>query len=290
MYAVTGATGHLGRMVVAALRERERAGKIVALARDPGKAGALNEVADSIRLFDYDRPETLAPALKGVSKLLLISSNAMGARVAQHEAVIDAAKTAGIELIAYTGILHGERSPVKLGKEHHETEALIGQSGLRHVFLRNGWYIENYTLFLGAALANGVFPASAGDGRISAAARSDYAEAAALSLIHDDGSAEQIYELAGDTAFTLGEFVAEASRQSTKPIQYRNLPEADFAALLTQFGLPHSLAADVAQSSAVTADGALFDDGRALSKLIGHPTVGYQEVIAEALKELAFKP
>jgi NAD(P)H dehydrogenase (quinone) len=286
MYAVTGATGHLGRLVIEALRERVPASKVLALARDPANAGALNQGADTIRAFDYDRPETLAPALRGVSKLLLISSNAMGARVAQHKAVIHAAKTAGVELIAYTGILHGERSPISLGRDHAETERLVKESGLRHVFLRNGWYIENYALFLRPALASGVYPASAGEGRISAAARSDYAEAAALSLIRDDGPAEKIYELAGDTAFTLSEFVAQASRQANKSIQYRNLPESEFAAVLTQFGLPPQLAADLAQSSAVTADGALFDDGRALSRLIGRPTTGYEEVIAAALKPI----
>jgi NAD(P)H dehydrogenase (quinone) len=108
-----------------------------------------------------------------------------------------------------------------------------------------------------------------------------------LSLIRDYGSAERIFELAGDTAFTLSEFVAEASRQANKPIQYRSLPEADFATLLSQFGLPPHLAADLAQSSAVTADGALFDDSRTLSKFVGHPTAGYSEVIADALKALA---
>jgi NAD(P)H dehydrogenase (quinone) len=217
---------------------------------------------------------------------VLVSSNAMGRRVEQHKAVIAAAKAAGVELIAYTGLLHGEKSPINLGKEHHETEKLLKQSGLRYVFLRNGWYIENYILFLKPALTNGVFPASAGNGRISAAGRVDYAEAAALSLIHDDGSKERVYELAGDNAFTLSEFVAEVSRQANKPVQYKNLPEPDFASLLTKFGLPPHIAADLAQSSAVTAQDALFDDSHALSKLIGHPTESYSEVIAHALRAL----
>jgi NAD(P)H dehydrogenase (quinone) len=286
MYAVTGATGHLGQLVVEALAKQRPASQIVALARDPAKASELDTSAGSVRAFDYDKPETLRCALEGITKLLLISSNAMGKRTVQHKAVIDAAKAAGVELIAYTGILHGEKSPINLGKEHHETERLVRESGLRHVFLRNGWYIENYVLFLKPALANGVFPASAGNGRISGAARADYAEAAALSLIQDDGSTERAYELAGDDAFRLSEFVAEASRQANKPIEYKNLPEADFATLLTKFGLPPHLAADLAQSSSVTAQDALFDDSRALSRLIGHPTASYSEVIAQALKAL----
>jgi NAD(P)H dehydrogenase (quinone) len=286
-YAVTGATGHLGRLVVEALAKRVPVERIVALARDPAKAAELSNHTGSVRAFDYDKPDLLAAALREVTKLLLISSNAMGNRTKQHEAVIDAAKMAGVQLIAYTGILHGERSPINLGREHHETEALLKQSGLRTVFLRNGWYIENYVLFLKPALANGVFPASAGDGRISAAGRADYAEAAALALIEDDGSKEKVFELAGDNAFTLGEFVSEASRQAEKPITYKSLPEADFAALLGKFGLPPHLAADLAQSSAVTAQGALFDESRTLSKLIGHPTAAYQDVIRDALRTLA---
>jgi NAD(P)H dehydrogenase (quinone) len=286
MYAVTGASGHLGPLVIGALRKRTPASRIVALARDPDKAGELNKSAGSVRAFDYDKPERLGYALEGITKLVLISSNAMGNRTEQHKAVIDAAKAAGVELIAYTGILHGEKSAINLAKEHNETERLLKRSGLRHVFLRNGWYIENYVAFLKPALANGVFPASAGNGRISGAARADYAEAAALSLIQDDGSTERVYELAGDNAFTLSEFVAEASRRANKPIQYKNLPEADFADLLTKFGLPPHLAADLAQSSSATAQDALFDDSHALSKLIGHPTTSYNEVIADALKAL----
>jgi NAD(P)H dehydrogenase (quinone) len=284
MYAVTGASGHLGPLVIGALRKRTPASRIVALARDRAKASELNESADSVRAFDYDKPETLRPALEGVTKLVLISSNAMGKRTEQHKAVVDAAKAASVELIAYTGILRGEKSPINLAKEHNETERLLKRSGLRYVFLRNGWYIENYVAFLKPALANGVFPASAGNGRISGAARVDYAEAAALSVIQDDGSTERVYELAGDNAFTLSEFVAEASRQANKPIQYKNLPEADFAALLTQFGLPPHLAADLAQSSAATAQDALFDDSHVLSRLIGRPTTSYKEVIAHALQ------
>jgi NAD(P)H dehydrogenase (quinone) len=285
-YAVTGATGHLGQLVVKALAKQIPASQIVALVRDPSKASELNKFAGSVRAFDYDKPEALQPALKGITKLLLISSNAMGKRIAQHKAVINAAKAAGVELIGYTGILHGEKSPINLGKEHHETERLLKESGLRHVFLHNGWYIENYISFLKPALANGVFPESSGDGRISAAARADYADAAALALIQDDGSTERVYELAGDNAFTLSEFVAEAARQANKPIQYKNLPEADFAALLAKVGLPPHLAADLAQSAAAAAHDALFDDSRALSRLIGHPTASYKDVIAQGLKAL----
>jgi NAD(P)H dehydrogenase (quinone) len=285
-YAVTGSTGHLGQLVVDALAKQRPASQIIALARDPAKARELNRAAGSVRAFDYDKPETLKSALEGISKLVLISSNAIGGRTPQHKAVIDAAKAAGVELIAYTGILHGEKSPINFAREHTETERLLKQSGLRYVFLRNGWYIENYVPFLKPALANGVFAASAGNGRISAAGRVDYAEAAAQSLIQDDGSTERVFELAGDNAFKLSEFVAEASRQANKPIAYKNLPESDFAALLTKFGLPPHLAADLAQSSSATAQDALFDDSRALSRLIGHPTASYKNAIALELTAL----
>jgi NAD(P)H dehydrogenase (quinone) len=286
IYGITGSTGHLGQLVVEALAKQLPAGQIVALARNAAKASELNRSAGSVRAFDYDKPETLRTALEGIGKLVLISSNAMGGRTPQHRAVIGAAKAARVELIAYTGILRGDKSPINFAKEHTETERLLRESGLRHIFLRNGWYIENYVPFLKPALANGVFPASAGNGRISAAGRADYAQAAALSLIQDDGSTERVLELAGDTAFTLSEFVAEASRQANKPIVYKNLPEPEFAALLSKFGLPPHLAADLAQSSSATAQDALFDDNRVLSRLIGHPTASYKDVIGLALKAL----
>ncbi|ABL72358.1 SDR family oxidoreductase [Paracoccus denitrificans] len=277
--AVTGATGQLGRLTIARLKTLLPAGEIVALARNPEKAADLGVEA---RAFDYDRPETLATALQGVDRLLLISSSEVGKRAAQHRAVIEAAKAAGVGQIVYTSLLHADRSPLSLAEEHVATEAMLAASGIPHAILRNGWYAENHTGAIPAALAHGALIGAAGEGRISAAARADYAKAAA-SVLADGGHAGQTYELAGDDGWTLAELAAELSAQSGKAIPYRNLSQQDYAAALTGAGLPEGLAGAIASWDTGAAQGALFDDSRTLSRLIGRPTATLAEVVRAAL-------
>ncbi len=173
MYAVTGATGQLGRLVIDALLKRVSPGEIVAAVRNPAKATDLAALGVVVREADYNRPETLASAFAGVRKLLLVSSSEMGNRVAQHAAVISAAKTAGVALLAYTSVLRADTSPLALAADHRETENLLKASGVPYAVLRNGWYTENYTASIQPALQHGVMIGSAGDGRISSAARAD---------------------------------------------------------------------------------------------------------------------
>ncbi|WP_199258457.1 SDR family oxidoreductase [Paracoccus binzhouensis] len=277
--AVTGATGKLGRLAIARLKTLLPATEIVALARSPEKAADLGVEA---RAFDYDRPETLAAALQGVERLLLISSSEVGKRAAQHRAVIEAAKAAGVGQIVYTSLLHADRSPLSLAGEHVATEAMLAESGLPHAILRNGWYAENYTGAIPAALAHGALIGAAGAGRISAAARADYAEAAAL-VLAGEGHAGKTYELAGDEGWTLAELAAELSAQTGRQIPYDDLSQADYAAALAGAGLPEELAAAIASWDVGASQGALFDDGRALSRLIGRPTATLAEVVRAAL-------
>lgn len=278
--AITGATGQLGRLTIAKLKTLLPAGQIVALARSPEKA----DLGVETRTFDYGRPETLAPALAGVERLLLISSSEVGKRAPQHRAVIEAAKAAGVGVgeIVYTSLLHADRSPLSLAAEHVETEAALAESGIPHTILRNGWYAENYTGSIPTALQHGALIGAAGAGRVSGAARADYAEAAAL-VLAEGGHAGQTYELAADDAWTLADLAAEISRQSGRDIPYVDLPEAEYAAALVKAGLPEGLAAAIAGWDAGAAQGALFDDGRALSRLIGRPTTPLADVVRAAL-------
>ena len=276
--AITGATGQLGRLTIAKLKTLLPAGQIVALARSPEKA----DLGIETRAFDYDRPETLAPALAGVARLVLISSSEVGKREAQHRAVIAAAKAAGVGQIVYTSLLHADRSPLSLAAEHVETEAALAESGIPHTILRNGWYAENYTGSIPSALQHGALIGAAGAGRVSGAARADYAEAAAR-VLAEGGHAGQTYELAADDAWTLADLAAEISRQSGRDIPYVDLPEAEYAAALVKAGLPEGLAAAIAGWDAGAAQGALFDDGRALSQLIGRPTTPLADVVRAAL-------
>ena len=282
MIVVTGATGQLGRLVIDSLLQSVPAKNIVAAVRDPEKAAAFSARGVQVRKADYTQPETLVKAFAGAEKLLLISSNEIGGRVAQHGAVIDAAVRSGVKLIAYTSVLHADSSPLGLATEHQETEALLRSSGLPFVLLRNGWYTENYTASVPAALAHGAVLGSAGEGRIASAARADYAAAAAAVLIAQN-QAGRVYELAGDTAYTLSEFAAEIARQAGKAVVYKNLPESAYKSALTGFGLPEPVANLLADSDTGASKGALFDEGRQLSSLIRRPTTAMSRSVAAAI-------
>ncbi len=282
MIAITGATGQLGRLVINALLKKVPASEIIAVVRSPEKAQDLQALGVALRTADYNQPQTLQGAFAGVQKVLLISSSEVGQREAQHRAVIDAAKAAGVSFIAYTSLLHADTSPLGLGVEHRATEALLQASGIPYALLRNGWYSENYAASIAPALAHHAFIGAAGSGRIASAAREDYAAAAAEVISRDD-QAGKVYELAGDDSYTLAEFSAEIARQSGEQVEYVNLPPAEFSAALIGAGLPAPLAELLADSDAGAAQGALFDDSHTLSKLIGRPTTPFAAVIKATL-------
>lgn len=278
MIAITGATGQLGQHVINNLLKTVPASQIVAIVRNPAKADALSQKGITVRQADYTDQAAFTTALSSVEKLLLISSSEVGQRATQHQNVINAAKAAGVKFIAYTSLLHADESPLGLRDEHIATEKALADSGIPYALLRNGWYTENYLASAPPALEHGVFIGAAGDGKIAAATREDYA-AAAAKVIAEEGHAGNVYELAGDTAWTLSELAAELSKQSGKPVTYQNLSQADFAAALKSVGLPAGLADMLADSDVGASKGGLFDDSRTLSKLIGRPTTPLSESI-----------
>lgn len=278
--AITGATGQLGRLVVEKLKTRTAPSNLVAVVRSPAKAADLGIAT---RAADYAKPETLASAFAQVDTLLLISSSEVGQRAQQHRNVIEAAKKAGVKRMVYTSLLHADTSVLNLAQEHIDTEQMLKAAGIAHTILRNGWYTENYTGSVPGALAGGAFIGSAGEGKISSAARADYAEAAAV-VLTSPGHEGKTYELAGDTSYTLTDLTAEISRQSGKAIPYKNLPEADYAAALISFGLPEGFARAIASWDVGASKGALFEDGRQLSGLIGRPTTPLSKVVADTIK------
>ena len=281
MIAVTAATGHLGTLVIEELLKSVPANQIVAAVRTPSKAAALAAKGVQVREADYTRPETLAAAFAGVTKLLLISGTDIGQRVQQHKAVINAARTAGVQFVAYTSLLRADTSPMKLAEEHLATENDLRASGLDFSMLRNGWYFENMTAGIVPALAQGAFVGATKDGRIAAASRADYAAAAAR-VLTNEGHTNSVYELAGDTGFTRAELAAEVSKQTGKVIGYHDLPEVEYEKILTTF-LPPQLATILADAEAKAADGALGDDSHTLSKLIGRSTTTLAAAVAAAL-------
>lgn len=282
MIAITGATGQLGQLVIEQLLNTVPANQIVAIVRNPAKAEALRQQGITVRQGDYADESTMTSALKGVEKLLLISSSEVGQRATQHQNVINAAKAAGVKFIAYTSLLHADKSPLGLHVEHVATEKALAESGIPYALLRNGWYTENYLASAPSALEHGVFIGAAGEGKIASATRADYA-AAAAKVISGDGHAGNVYELAGDHAWTLSELAAELSKQSGKNVTYQNMSEADFAAALKGVGLPAGLAEMLADSDVGASKGGLFDDSHTLSKLIGRPTTPLSESIKAIL-------
>ncbi len=271
MIVITGASGQLGRLVIQSLLTKVPASSIVAAVRNPQKASDLAALGVQVRRADYTDSASLDAAFQGAEKVLLISSSEVGQRLAQHRNAIDAARRAGVSLLAYTSLLHADTSPLGLAGEHMATEACLAQAGVPFVLLRNGWYTENYLASIPPALQHGAFIGSAGEGRIASAARADYAEAAAVALTAPDQSGK-VYELAGDEAYTLAGFAAELSRQSGKTIPYVDLPESDYKAALVGAGLPEPIAGLLADSDSGASKGGLFDATRQLSALIGRPT------------------
>ncbi|MFF9584005.1 SDR family oxidoreductase [Streptomyces achromogenes] len=279
---VTGATGHLGRHVVAQLLEKVPAERITAVVRDPAKAADLAARGVRLAVADYNAPETLDGLFAAGDKVLLISGSEVGKdRVAQHTAVIDAAKAAGVALLAYTsapGTL-----TAALADDHRATEKVLLASGLPYTLLRNGWYHENYTEHLAPVLEHGAVVQAAGDGRVSSAARADYA-AAAVAVLTGEGHENATYELGGDEAWSFAEYAAELSRQTGREIVYQPVSVADLTGILTGAGLPAPVAGILAGVDASIAEGELVVSSGDLSRLTGRPTTPLAEAVRAALK------
>jgi NAD(P)H dehydrogenase (quinone) len=260
---VTGATGSLGRGVVAALLDRGvPAERILATGRN---ADRLAELDVPTREASFDDPASLRAALTGADRVLLVSGNEIGRRVPQHRNVIDAAREAGVERIVYTSAPKADTSDMRLVDEHRVTEELLRESGVPAVVLRNGWYVENYDV--ADALEHGMFGAS-GEGRVSVAPRSDYAEAAAAALLLD--SPKPVYELGGES-FTLAELAAAISRHAGREVTYTDLGDDEYLKHLLDAGLPAPTAEIFVDVHRATRHGALEVEGDDLATLLGRP-------------------
>lgn len=281
MIVVTGATGQLGRLVVTALLDRGvPAARVVAAVRDPKKAEDLGVTA---READYDRPETLAGAFEGAEKVLLISGNEVGRRVPQHRAAVDAARAAGVRLLAYTSVLRADTTTVSVAPEHKATEEHIRASGVPFSFLRNGWYNENYEQTVRQALATGVIPGAAGDGRVASAARADYA-AAAAAVLTDEGHEGTVHELSGDTAWSMSDLARMITEVSGTEVVYQDMPVDLYTRTLSGVGLPEEVALMLARMDTDIAAGVLADTPGELSRLIGRPTTPMRDTVLALVK------
>jgi NAD(P)H dehydrogenase (quinone) len=276
---ITGATGQLGRLTIAALKSRVPVSDIVALVRSPDKATDLGVEA---RAFDYQSRAGHEAALHDIDILGLISSNDFNDRAGQHRAVIEAAKAVNIKRVIYTSILKADTSPLVVAGDHKASEQVLIASGLPYTILRNCWYTENWTGSLKAAVGAGALIGSAGTARVSPATRLDFAEALAAVAV-GEGHANKIYELAGDDAFTLADLAAEVSRQTGLSIPYNDLPKDVYMGILASFGLPPGVPELVADADAWATNGWLLDESRTLSTLIGRPTTPLADAVKAAL-------
>jgi NAD(P)H dehydrogenase (quinone) len=269
--AVTGATGHLGRLVVQDLLKSMPAQDIVAIVRDADKAADLAAQGVQVRVAPYDDPAALRAALAGVDRLLLISSSEVGRRVQQHQNVIDAAKAAGVQYIAYTSAPLAATTSLILAPDHKATEELLFASGVDFTILRNNWYTENYLQQLNTARQTGKVVAAAGQGQVASASRADYAAGAAAVLL-GSGHVGRIYELGGDYAWTYDDLAAAIAEVIGKPVTYEPVDGATLVEILQSVGLDEGTAGFVAALDANIAAGALAEVTHDLSRLIGRPT------------------
>ncbi|GAB3576894.1 SDR family oxidoreductase [Amycolatopsis endophytica] len=276
---ITGATGRLGRHVVAGLREN--AGTVVAAVRNPEKAAGLGV---EVREADYDRPETLDAAFAGAGKVLLISGDAVGSRVPQHQAVVEAAQKAGVHHLVYTSAPHADDTPLVLAPEHKATEEIIRASGVPFTILRNNWYTENYAPAAHQAIAAGELIGSAGSGRVASATRADFA-AGAVAVLTGTGHEGKVYELSGDVAWTFDDLAAEISALAGRTIPYRNVSTDEHREALIAAGVPAESAGFAVALDRNIAEGTLADATGDLAALIGRPTTPLREGLAAALKD-----
>jgi NAD(P)H dehydrogenase (quinone) len=283
MIAVTGATGHLGRLVVTGLLDAGvPAAEVVAVVRDPDKAADLAARGVVVRQADYADAAALEVALKGVDRLLLVSGSEVGQRVTQHANVLRAAAAAGVALVVYTSAPKADDTPLPLAPEHIATERLIADSGIPAVVLRNNWYFENYDQQIGQAAATGTLTGSAGRGRIAAATRADFA-AATVAVLTAPQPTPGVLELGGDEAWTLADLAAAVAAETGREVTYQDLSPEEHVRSLVEVGLPEGTARFVAGLDQAIAQGALETGSTALSELTGRPTTSLAAYVRSVL-------
>ena len=281
---VTGATGQLGRLTVEALLRRGvPATDVVATGRDTAGIKDLADRGVVVRRADFADQDSLSAAFAGADKLLLISASVpVDERVANHRRAIDAALAAGVSLVAYTSTLQADTAATIIGATHRATEEYLRERRVPSVLLRNGWYLENYTGQLPLILQNGAVIGAVGQGRVSAASRADYAEAAAV-VLTTEGHTAAVYELGGDEAFTLADLAAVISAAAGKQVTYTDLPAGKLTQVLAGAGLPAELAEVLADADLGLNRGELFTSSPDLRRLIGRPTTPLANAIDDAL-------
>lgn len=282
-YAITAVTGCFGQVAMKTLADLVPAEQIIGLARNTEKAAKMVPAGVTVRPGDYNDVATLTESLKGVDRLLFISSQPGGdvPRAQQHLNVIEAAKKAGVKWIAYTSFPHADQATGALASDHIQTEKALAASGIDHTFLRNNWYLENEMDSIKGALAGQPFVYGAGEGHVGWALEHDYAEAAAKVLVNDQPKA--IYEFAGAPATyaDLAQAISELTNQEFKVV---SLDAADYRQSLEDNGLPAEVAEIVTGIQTMIQDGDLDETTSDLPDVLGRPLPSLKEALQTIIK------
>lgn len=240
--AVTGASGQLGRLVAEGLLQRVAPSDVVLLTRDPARLADLAERGADVRAADFGDPSTLAAAFAGVDRLLLISTDVVGARLEGHLAAIDAARAAGVRHVAYTSVPEPVgANPAAVVPDHAATEEALRASGLAWTMLRNNLYADMQGASLAPAEATGRLVTNVGDGAAAYVARADCA-AVAVGVLTGEGHEGQVYDVTGPHAWTAAELAELAARRAGREVEVVDVDDDAYAAGLVQAGVPEPLA------------------------------------------------
>lgn len=282
-YAVTGATGRLGRSVISQLVSQLNKDEIIALARDTKKAANILPAGIEIRKADYTNEKELEEAFKNVDRLLFVSSvpGAEYPRDKQHLNIVEAAKKAGVKFIAYTSFPHADQAKSQLSSDHRITEQALSESGIKHSFLRNNWYLENEFDLIKTALAGGHIVYSAQNGRVGWALEREYAAAAAKVLISK--SPKKIYEFAGQP-LTFAEFAAVLSEISSKEFKVESVTDGEYKNILENQGVPSQVADMIVMVQTLIRNNELAKESKDLEEVLGHGLMPLKEAIQEVIQ------
>jgi NAD(P)H dehydrogenase (quinone) len=237
---ITGASGQYGRLATDGLIAAGRASDLILITRSPDKLADRAAQGCQVRYGDYDKPETLVPAMAGADKLLLISGTRVGARVVQHQAAVDAAKAAGLRHIVYTSFIgiDDPANPAEVRHDHFETEALIRASGLQWTMLRDAHYADSMIVMAGpGVMATGKWISNAGDGLEAMVWREDCA-ACAVAVLADEGHEGQVYNITGPELQTFAQVTALMAEITGVPLEYVSVDDAGQYAMFDAMGIP----------------------------------------------------
>jgi NAD(P)H dehydrogenase (quinone) len=280
-YVITGAAGHLGRRAAELLLDRVAPADVVLVTRRPDDLADLAARGADVRFGDFDAPDSLPAAFAGGERLLLISTDAVGARIAQHGNAIDAAKAAGVHHISYTSVGDpSEDNPAGVVPDHRATEGLLADSGLAWTSLRNALYSEYRIPEAEAAAASGVFGHNQGDGRTAYVARTDCAAAAVAVLTGGPEHDGVAYDITGPELLGADDLARLYAEATGSPVVAEHIDDEPFIAGLVGVGLPPFVAELVASFGTAIRGGHLAQQSSAVEDLTGLPPLTVASVLA----------